>query len=149
MSVLEYESQFISLALQNSAGMKDIASVYSNPTPGYTDLFAVFGTGVANHYLTLQADGAKIYYAIGSVPTGGIGTAMGSGTTQSWPIPDGVTERGRIISGREVGTGLPTGTFATNTVQRYVQYMSGVTATLRMYRSSIGPTQDTLEFKAP
>ena len=125
------------------------ASVQALTTPTFVDLYHLFGRFGNGHALSVQADGGKIYVALGAVPTASISLTVGTGVKQCWPIPDGVSERYFQPAGREVGTGLVgTGSsIATSVKYRYLQYFgSGV---LRMYRSSLAPTQNTEEFPAP
>lgn len=153
MSIKDYEYHNIIWPLGNSPIMRSQHSVAAVTTPTYVDLKAIFGRFDTGHALSVQADGGKIYIALGSVPTASISTAAGSTGTlnmlnQAWPIPDGVSERYFKPVGHQVGGG--TGTLigapaiATTVDYRYLQYFGS--GTLRMYRSSLDPHGTTEAF---
>lgn len=140
MSIREYESRNIIWPLANSTNMLAQFSVAAVTTPTYVDLRSVMPGMEEGHAVSVQAEGGKIMVALGSVPTASISTAVGTGTNQCWPIPDGVSERYFKPAGQERGTGVHTATD-----YRYLQYFGS--GTLRLAYSSLGPNQDTLSFR--
>ena len=142
------ESRNIIWPLANSQQMVSQASVQALTTPTFVDLKHLFGKFDTGHAVSVQADGGKIYIALGAVPTASISLTVGTGVKQCWPIPDGVSERYFQPGGREVGTGVGTGSsVATSVSYRYLQYFGS--GTLRLYRSSLGLGQTTEEFPMP
>jgi hypothetical protein len=118
---------------------------------GLATYFAGLGDG---HFLSIQADGAKIYVAFASNEIGTLDAfATGAGATVCWPIPDGVTMPVVPKSGKEVGvTGAYAPTFAVyETLHAKVASGGVATAYLRLYRSSLAPGQAPGAFlpKAP
>lgn len=149
-SQLEYEALNITPPLQNTNAVKCIAVLSvttSSQSQDLTDLFASIGTG---HYLTLAADmpanaGKTVYIAFGCNDAGSIDeTATGTGATVCYPIPDGQEKPYRLITGKDVATGV-----ATDTQYTQLYYKGSATGYLRIYRSSVANMQDTTEFPAP
>lgn len=149
MSIREFEAHNITPPLANSAAMKCIGNLLADHTARSQYLPSLFGRLGAGHYLTIQADGAKIYVAMspGASPVSIDERAVGNGNTLCWPVPDGTVLPIVPIGGREQATGI-----ATLVMYDYLHYMTGatgVTAHVRFYRSSLGPGQDSAEFPAP
>jgi hypothetical protein len=106
-----------------------------------SDYFGALGAG---HYITLEADGAKVYIATASNNVGSINEQdQGSGVGVCFPIPDGQQLPIRILGGRELGTGYATQVqYASGIILHAKLALSGVaTGFLRMYRSSVDETQ--------
>jgi hypothetical protein len=151
MSIREYEAHNITPPLKNSDRMKCIANLVVS-TAGITqDLAALFEKLGAGHYLTVQADGAKVYLAFSANASGSIDAfATGNGDTICWPVPDGVSMPVVPVGGREMASG-----YGVTAVSSYrfvhARVASGGVATgyLRFYRSSFAPNQDAGEFKRP
>jgi streptogramin lyase len=148
MSLREFEAANLLLPLKNTDAMKAIACIAVDSTSRSVDLSTYFAQLAAGHFLTLIADGAKIYVALGENASGTIDdTATGTANTACVPIPDGSALHGvGPIGGRTVATGI-----ATHVEFKHLKYKTpaGVSGFLRIYRSSLGPTQDAGEFKAP
>ncbi len=149
MSIREYEANNVTPPLLNSAAMKCQANLLADHTARSQYLPSLFGQLGNGHYLTLQADGAKICVALSpsQTPSAVDERTTGNANTVCWPIPDGVSIPVVPISGREVATGI-----ATQVQYNYLHYITtstGVTGYLRMYRSSTGPNQGSEAFPAP
>lgn len=142
MSV-EFEAFNIIAPYRNSTGLASIANLVVSGTPTAFNLSDYFGGLGEGHFFTLQADGAKVWVAIGSNNVGSINEfAQGASNQACFPIADGSQLPMRIVGGREMGTGYAT----------LVQYASGAilwakcatsagTGFLRVYRSSVAETQ--------
>ena len=162
MSDLEFESYNVTIPLQNTEGMKCIACIVINQGGTAINLSDYFG-GLGNgHYFTLQADGQKIYVAAAAHAGTGINPmTTGNGGAVCWPIPDGQQMPVRLLGGREVGTGyasLVAAGYATLTnyssgvilhakISSFIASGASPTGYLRIYRSSVGETQGTEQFK--
>jgi hypothetical protein len=146
MSVKEYEAANQLLPLKNTDAMKAIATVLADGTSRTVDLSTYFAQLDAGHFLTLIADGSKIYVALGHAAGTIDETVVGTHNNGCIPIPDGSTLHGVPMSGRTVATGI-----ATTLAFRTLHYKTAGTATgyLRLYRSSLAPNQGAGEFKAP
>lgn len=148
-SDIELQSANIIPPYRNSTGLASQANVMVGAASQAINLSDYFGGLSEGHFLTLQADGAKVYVAIGSNTVGSISeTVAGAGSSVCFPIADGAQLPMRIVGGREMGTGYAT----------QVQYASGIiiwaklatggaSGWLRMYRSSVGSTQGIEELK--
>lgn len=148
-SAIELESANIIAPYRNSTGLGGQANIMVGAASQAINLSDYFGGLGEGHFLTLEADGAKVYVAIGSNNVGSISeTAVGAAKEVCFPIPDGTQLPMRIVGGREMGTG-----YATN-----VQYASGIilwaklatggsSGWLRMYRSSADSTQGIGQLK--
>ena len=149
MGQIDYEALNVTPPVKNTDSVKCIAVLSvttSSQTQDLTALFASIGTG---HYLTLAADmpanaGKTVYIAFGCNAGTIDETATGTGATVCYPIPDGQEKPYRLITGRDVSTGV-----ATNTQYTVLHYKGSATGYLRIYRSSVGAMQDTTEFPAP
>jgi hypothetical protein len=162
MSIRQYEADNVLLPFKNSTGMRVIANIPVSNAGIVQNLASLFRGIQDGHYVTAQADGAKVYVAFGSNDVGqtlligltGFGIdANATGTAQNvcFPIPDGVMLPGVPYGGREVGsTGsrAPTMVVGYNYVHARVASGGVATAFLRLYRSSLGPNQNPgTEFK--
>jgi hypothetical protein len=169
-STREHEAHNQLFPLQNATGMKSQANLLVGATGIVQNLASLFGGLMDGHYLTAQADGGKVYTTWSSNDLGATllvnltgyaidPAATGSGRQVCWPIPDGVMLPGVPYGGLEKGTTSGFGPAATGigmTLVRGYQFLharmaSGGVATgyLRLYRSSLAPTQDVREFKIP
>lgn len=167
MSIREFEAHNVLLPLKNSTGMKAQANIAVS-NEGVVQCIASLFRGIQEgHYITAQADGAKIYTAWGSNDVGatlmlgltghGIDAAFtGTGPGVCFPIPDGVMLPGVPYGGIEAGR--PTGHVGATTLGMtmvdgynyiHARVASGgvATAYLRLYRSSLAPNQTPREFK--
>lgn len=142
MSILEYEYTNTVPPYVNSPALKSKVGIAVTPTAAFTDLKLLFGKPDTGHFYTLQADGAKCYFAFDFVPTGSIAIGPGSGATQCWPLADGQQMRVHVVHGRPVATGI-----ATALDFRYLQYIGS--GTLHVYRSSTSPNQGVETFPVP
>lgn len=142
MSQREYAYSNITFPIANSPNMLGQFAVAASTTPTYVDLKSAMPGIEDGTYLSVQADGGKIFVALGSVPTASIqlATSVGTGVNVAYPIPDGVTERWSVPAGVERGSGIHT-----SIDLRYLQYFGS--GTLRMAYSSRYPHQDTLSFR--
>jgi hypothetical protein len=149
-SDVEFQAANIIPPYRNSTGLASQANVMVGAASQAINLSDYFGGLGEGHFITLEADGAKVYVAIGSNSIGVINEAAVSGKEVCFPIPDGSQLPMRIVGGREMGTG-----YATN-----VQYASGIivfaklatggaSGWLRMYRSSVASTQGLGQLKPP
>lgn len=148
MSTVEYEAMNVLPPLKNSGAMKCIAVLTVSGSSQVTDLETLFGQLSDGHFLTLSADGPKVYVAFGSASGTIDPSATGGGTAVCFPIPSEGQLPVRPTAGREVATGV-----ATNVKYNYLHYV-GASGTaggyLRVYRSSLGPGEDPGgQFKAP
>ncbi|TAK10614.1 MAG: hypothetical protein EPO32_14890 [Anaerolineae bacterium] len=149
---VEFEAANITLPIKNistllgagsnSGKIACIASIMVGTGSTSTDLTTLFGGLGKGHYLTFQADGSKVYVALGAVAGTIDSTATGVGATVCWPIPDGTSLSGRLLSGRRV----PTGQVATMTFHTILHHQAVATCTLRIYLSSVDDGQGTEQF---
>lgn len=162
MSIREYEAHNVLFPLKNATGMVAQANILVGATGIVQNLASMFRGIQDGHYITAQADGAKIYVAFGSNDVGAtllLGltgyaiepNAVGTGRQVCFPIPDGVMLPGVPYGGKEVGS---TGTVSAATLVDgyhfvHARVASGgvATAYLRLYRSSLAPNQTPGEFK--
>jgi len=151
MSLVEYEANNVIPPLKNSDAMKSQACVVVSTAGIVQGLSGLFGNSLGDgHFLTLEADGTKIYVAFSPNSSGSINpAATGNGATICYPIPDGVMMSVRPIAGREVGTGIATMCRYDFLHARVPTTAAVATGYLRIYRSSLAPTQDAGEFRAP
>jgi hypothetical protein len=147
MSIKEYEAANLLLPLKNTDAMKAVANVLAESTSRTIDLSTYFSQLGAGHFLTLVADGAKIYVSMGHAAGTIDETVVGTHNNSCVPVPDGSSLHGIPIAGRTVATGIAT--MLNFNVLHYKTSASGVTGYLRMYRSSLAPSQDAGHFKAP
>lgn len=150
MSIKEYEAANITPPLQNSNAMKCIGCLLADHTARSQDLSAMFRQLEDGHFLTIQADGAKIYVAFSpnTASTAIDERAVGMGPDVCYPIPDGVEKPIVPVGGQVVASGY--GTTGLNfKVLQYMTGATGVTGYIRFYRSSLAPNQGPGEFKAP
>lgn len=163
----EFEAMNVLLPLKNATGMVAQANLLVGATGIVQNLASLFRGIQDGHYITAQADGAKVYVAFGANDVGAtllIGLtgyaiepgATGAGRQVCFPIPDGVMLPGVPYGGREHGrltghAGATTlgGTFVDGYNFIHARVASGgvPTAYLRLYRSSLAPGQDVREFK--
>lgn len=142
---LEHEQYNEIVPLKNTAAMKAIAAFLCNGTSLSADLTQYFGPGVlGSHYLTIAADGGKLYVALSTNAATIDETAVGNGVTVAWAVPDGRFMRVRPTAGREVATGI-----ATQVSYGVLNYKGNSGVYVRVYRSSLAETQGAGEFKAP
>lgn len=138
----------INLPLLNSSAMKCIGNVLADNTARSQYLPSLFGKLGDGHFLTVQADGGKVYVAVSPAasPAAINEQAVGNGNTICWPVPDGTIIAGIPIGGREVATSI-----VTSVAYNYLHYKcsSGITSYLRFYRSSFAPNQGSEAFPAP
>lgn len=150
MSIREYEAAMIVPPLENSAGMKSQANVVVSNAGVVVGLSGLFGGSLGQgHFLTIAADGGKLYVKFAPNAAGSIDAfATGNGATIAYPIPDGAEKSFVPIAGRETGTGVATLCVYN---QLHIRVASGgvATAFARLHRSSLAPGQDAGEFRAP
>jgi hypothetical protein len=149
MSNKEYEAFNVTPPLINSSAMKCVANFLADHTARSQGLASIFKELGSGHYLTVQADGAKVYVGFGRTGTNESISeiATGNGSQICWPVPDGTMLPISPIAGHEVATGI-----ATLCTYDYLHYMTGatgVTSYVRIYRSSIAPGQSSRAFPAP
>lgn len=148
-SAVEYEAMNEVAPLKNTDGMNAIAVLAISPTSQVIDLLTLFGNG--KHFLTLQADtvpaNGKVYVALG-INEGTINdAATGVGITVCQSLKDGERLRVRLANHLGIATGVATLAF-----MRYLHWKGatgGATGYLRIHRSSLEPSQDSREFRAP
>jgi hypothetical protein len=152
MSIREYEAANLIPPIMNTTGvaMKSQANLVVSNAGVAQGLSALFGGGLGlGHFVTLEADGAKIDVAFSANSSGSLDAfATGNGPNICFPIPDGTMVPFVPVNGREVSTGVAT---MCNYDFIHARVRSGgvATAYLRMYRSSLAPNQDAREFKGP
>ena len=150
-SQITTEANNVTPPLKNTNAMKCIWNGIAGPSVQTLDMRTVMGATNAyvdgSHYLTLAADGRKVYVAFGSSAGTIDPNAIGNGITVCWPIPDGTTRDVRPVSGYERATGVST--LCAYNVLHYTTGTGASSGYLRLYRSSLGPGQDAGEFKAP
>lgn len=146
-SMITTEANNVTPPLKNSVAMKCIAVLIYGPSTQTVDLNTLFGKLDNGHYLTLRADGGKVYVAFGS----SVGTidevATGNGITAAWPIADGENLPVRPIFGEERATGVAT--LVNYNVLHFKGATGAATGYLRMYRSSLSQNQEAGMFRAP
>ncbi len=132
--------------LKNSAAMKCLFNVLADHTSRTLDLSTHLRNLEGEQLLIVQADGGKVYVAMG-MSAGTISElATGSGETVCYPIPDGTSLPMKPIGGREVATGIATYVFYKTL--HYMTGATGVTSYLRGYRT-VSKGRDSQELKAP
>lgn len=142
----EKSAYTINLPLQNSDRMKCIAVLQATTTAAVQDLTQLFDELGSGNFLTLVADGGKVYVALGGNSTPAISsTATGSGNTVCVPIADGKDIAGIPLSGREVASGFG----VTNVFYKNLHYQGSTTCYLRVYRSSTVNNDPGASFKRP
>ena len=152
MSIREYEASMVVPPILNTTGMalKSQANIVVSNAGIVQGLSALFGGSLGNgHFLTLQADGAKIFVAFSANASGSLDAfATGNGPNIAFPLADGAMLPVVPIAGREVATGVAT---LCNYSFVHARVASGGVATgfLRMYRSSLAPNQNASEFTGP
>lgn len=148
MSLREYEAFNPTWPLKNTTGLKCIWNGVASASTQTLDLTTVFGKALDGHYYTLCADGAKVYIAFGSNAGTIDEQAQGSGVTVCWPVPDGTYLPITPLVGREFS--YATLGYATLASQHFLHYKTTTgTGYVRLYRSSVAPTQDPQQFPAP
>jgi hypothetical protein len=146
VSIKEYEAANQLLPLKNTDAMKAVATVLADGTSRTVDLSTYFSQLGAGHFLTLVADGAKIYVSLGHAAGTIDETVVGTHNNACVPVPDGSSLHGIPIAGRTVATGIAT---MLNFNVLHYKTSGSATGYLRMYRSSLAPSQDAGHFKAP
>ena len=163
MSMREFEAANVIFPLKNADVMTSQACLaVSSGAQSYYLPSLFMGekqgspTGMAwednGHYYTLCADmpankTGSVYVALSCSQSDGTSidpTATGIGKDICWPIPHGTFQSYVIPPGRHVRTGL-----STATTYRWIHYRGSATGYLRIYRSSLGHTQDTSQFRQP
>lgn len=150
MGDLAFQAYNVIAPYKNSTGLVSQAAVVVSQTSQAINLSDYFGGLGAGHFITLEADGAKIYVAVASNSVGTINEQeQGGGVGVCFPIPDGQQLPMRILGGREMGTGYATFVqYATGVIIHAKLALSGVaTGFLRMYRSSVDETQGVGQLK--
>ena len=151
----EYEAENVVAPIQNSVAMKSQAALLvAGSTIQAQYMPSLFGNFDSGGWYTLAADfpensGKIVYFAFSPFESfSGIGysrVATGNVNSLVWPLPDGQERNYRIPPGQQVGT-----YFSTLCRYEWLHYFAnGGTGMLRIYRSSLGPSQDTRIFKAP
>lgn len=151
MSIREYEAANIIAPLENSSAMKSQANLAVSNASGLSfSLTALFGRSLDQaHYITIQADGAKLYAKLAPTANTHIDAfSTGTSSTIGYPIPDGAQLTFVPVPGRETGTGVAT-LCVYNWLHLRVASGGVASAYARVYRSSLAPGQDAGEFKAP
>lgn len=142
----EKQAYAINLPFQNSDRMKCIAVLVASSTAAVQDLSELFGELDSGNYLTLVADGGKVYVALGGASTPAVSsTATGTSNQAAWPLPDGKDVAGIPLQGREVASGFG----VTNVFYKYLHYQGSTTCYLRVYRSSTTNQDPGASFKRP
>lgn len=138
----------INLPLHNSNEMKCIAVIAVTDAAAVQDLSSLFSNLDTPDFLTLIADGTKIYIAFAGTDATSIDrTSTGTNNAACWPIPDGTYISGNLPSGREVYTNL--GATLTNFYRLHHRAASGTSGFLRVYRSSHQDHDVGRNFKRP
>jgi hypothetical protein len=141
---LQFQAYNTIAPYKNTSGLASEAAVLITQNSQAINLSDYFGGLSAGHYITLQADGAKVYVAAAANSVGTINEQdQGAGVGVCWPIPDGQQLPVRILGGRELGTGYATQVqYASGIILHAKLALSGVaTGFLRMFRSSVDETQ--------
>lgn len=151
---ISIESDNVTPPLKNTTAMKCIAVLIAGPASQAVDLNTLYGNVANGHYYTACADGVKCYVALGNSTAESIDeTAWGQSTLAvstlaCIPIPDGTQLPFRLVTARQLATGVSTQT--TNSVLLYKAPTGTATGYLRLYRSSLGANEDAgLHFKGP
>ncbi len=153
-SQITLEANNVTPPLKNTTAMKCIAVLIAGGTSQAVDLATLFGNVGAGHYYTAVADGIKCYVALGNSTSESIDeTAWGQSTLATAtlaciPIADGTQLPFRLVTARQLATGVATQT--TNSVLLYKGPTGTATGYLRLYRSSLGSNEDAgVHFKGP
>lgn len=142
--MVEFEASNVTPPLKNSGAMKCVANLGVGTSTQTVNLTTLFGALSNGHYVTLAADGGKVYIAFGGTAGTIDETATGVGATVCWPLPDGAQLPVRLLAGKETGTGVST------LVSYNVLHYKGTSGTyLRVYRSSVAAGQGSEQFPAP
>jgi|SRR5882724_1578316 len=147
-SLVTYEANNVTPPLKNSNAMKCIAVLVYGGATQTQDLTALFGKLDNGHYLTLQADGGKVYVAFGTVAGTIDEGQLGTGNNVCFPIADG--QQLSVRSGQygdERATNIAT--LVNYNILHFKGASGAATGYLRMYRSSLSPNQDAGMFRAP
>ncbi len=153
---ISIEADNVTPPIKNTNATKCIAVLIAGPTSQTIDLASLYGNVADGHYYTAQADGVKVYVAIGAAAgsidesAAGVST-LATATLACIAIPDGTSLPFRLVGGQTIATGVATQMFPT--VLHYKAPTGIVTLSptgyLRIYRSSLGPTQGIGQFKGP
>lgn len=153
---ISVEADNVIAPIKNTNVTKAIAVLIAGPTSQSIDLASLFGNVAAGHYFTAQADGAKVYVALGAAAgsidesAAGIST-LATATLACVLIADQTEKNFRLAGGLTNGTGIATQIFAS--VLHYKTPTGIVTLSptgyLRIYRSSLGTSQGLEQFKGP
>lgn len=150
MSDVEFEAYNVTPPMKNTTGLKCIGAVIVTQTSQAINLSDYFGRLGDGHFITFQADGAKVYLAFASNDQGTVSeVASGNGASVAWPIPDGQQQPFRLIGGRERSTGYVTNINCASGIVVHAKLAQSGAATgwLRFYRSSVGETQGVEQFR--
>jgi|SRR5690606_12582437 len=154
MSIEEFEAAKLILPIQNCAQVRSLWVGVAGPVPQTVSIPSLFGD-YKKHFYTVQADGAKLYVAMGYSPTlvatGALDDmALGIATMACWAIPDGQQEHGFLLSGGNIGSGpLPSGFQNPHYLHFFTGTGSSSTGYIRIRRSSVGPQENLDAFHAP
>ena len=154
----QFEAYNLNPPYQGSTGLAAQANFVVSQTARWIDLSQYFGKLDAGHYLTVQADGAKIYIAVSPHDKQTIAdNAIGTLPAVCYPIPDGQSLPFVVHGGRTVGSGgSPTGSYVTminygTNIGFWAKVASAIgslsaTGYLRVLRSSMAETQGLEQF---
>lgn len=151
----EAAAAFITPPLANNEAMKCCANIVVSNAGVSQSMTGIFGgTWSDGEYVTVQADGAKIYWRMSNHTVNNIDafeTGVGNGI--AFPLADGAMMSFVPVGGRMVGSGISvTAGFATTARFDFLQarVASGgvATAYLRLYRN-VGPGKDAGSLKGP
>lgn len=120
--------------LKNSDAMKCLFNVLCDHTSRTLDLTQYLRGLEHNQLLIVQADGCKMYVAMGAAAGSISEIATGNGNTICYPVPDGTSLPMKPTSGREVATSYAA-TLCNYNVLHYISQATGVTGYLRGYRT--------------
>lgn len=143
----EFEAANLIPPLKNTNGMKALFCVLADHTSRTQDLSAYFDGLDEGHFITIIADGAKCYVALGATAGTISEIATGNGNTICYPIPDGAEKAMIPVAGRETVATAGIATLSFYKVLHYITAATGVTSYLRGYRSSFGEGQNAGIFK--
>ena len=147
-SMITTEANNVTPPLKNSTAMKCIAVLVYGGATQTQDLTALFGRLDSGHYLTLQADGGKVYVAFGTVAGTIDEGALGNSNNACFPIADGGQLSVRSGQyGDERATGIAT--MVNYNILHFKGVSGAATGFLRMYRSSLNSNEDAGMFRAP
>jgi hypothetical protein len=149
MSDKEFQASNVTPPLKNTTAMKCIAVFAVGPTVQTVDLDTLFGSIDNGNFLTVRADGAKVYVAFGSSAGTIDDRETGTGTGACGPVADGENFPVIPIGGREI---FPSGGVATGAVRYEIMHYktpTGVSGYLRLYRSSTQHGRGSEDFPAP